>query len=56
VIIYPAFIKYCGEKWEYNGAVHWLFMDFKKGYDSVREQVMYNILIQFGHVCTHTTR
>jgi hypothetical protein len=26
------------EKWEYNGAVHQLFIDFKKAYDSIREK------------------
>jgi hypothetical protein len=34
-------------KWEYNGAVHQLFVDFKKAYDSVRREVLYNILIEF---------
>jgi hypothetical protein len=36
------------KKWEYNGAVHQLFIDFKKAYDSVRREVLYNILIEFG--------
>ena len=36
------------KKWEYNEAVHQLFIDFKKAYDSVRREVMYNILIEFG--------
>jgi hypothetical protein len=34
------------KKWEYNEAVHQLFIDFKK--DSVRRKVLYNILIEFG--------
>jgi sorting nexin-29 len=36
------------EKWEYNGTVYQLFIDFKKAYDSVRREVLYNILIEFG--------
>jgi hypothetical protein len=28
--------------------VHQLFIDFKKAYDSVRTEVLYNILIEFG--------
>jgi len=33
---------------EYNEEVHQLFIDFKKGYDSVRREVLYKILIEFG--------
>jgi hypothetical protein len=33
---------------EYNEAVHQLFIDIKKAYDSVRREVLYNILIEFG--------
>jgi hypothetical protein len=36
------------KKWEYNGTVHQLFIDFKKAYDSVRREALYNILIEFG--------
>jgi hypothetical protein len=32
------------KKWEYNGTVYQLFIDFKKAYDSVRREA-YNILI-----------
>ena len=33
---------------EYNEAVHQFFIDFKKAYDSVRSDVLYNILNEFG--------
>jgi hypothetical protein len=36
------------EKMEHNEAVHQLFIDFKKAYDSVRRETLYNILIEFG--------
>jgi hypothetical protein len=36
------------KKWEYNEAVHQLFIDFEKAYDSVRKEILYNILIEFG--------
>jgi sorting nexin-29 len=36
------------KKWEHNGTVYQLFIDFKKAYDSVRREVLYNILIDFG--------
>jgi hypothetical protein len=35
-------------KWEYSETVHQLFIDFKKASDSVRREVLYNILIEFG--------
>jgi hypothetical protein len=36
------------EKWEYKKKVHQLFIDFKRAYDSLRREVLYNILIVFG--------
>jgi hypothetical protein len=36
------------EKWEDNGRVHKLFIDFKKAYDSVKREVLYSILLEFG--------
>ena len=36
------------KKPEYNKAVHMLFINFKKVYDSIRTEALYNILIQFG--------
>ena len=36
------------KKWEYNEAVHQLFIDFKNAYVSVRREVLYNVLIEFG--------
>jgi len=36
------------KKWEHHEAVHQLFIDFKKAYDSVRREGLYNILIEFG--------
>jgi len=28
--------------------VHQLFIDFKEAYDSIRREIVYNILIEFG--------
>ena len=36
------------KKWEHNEAVHQLFIDFKKAYDSVGREALYSILIEFG--------
>jgi hypothetical protein len=35
------------KKWEHNEAVYQLLIDFKKAYDSVKRQVLYNNLIEF---------
>jgi hypothetical protein len=48
LIIYYAFVQYFDKKWEYNEAVYQLFIDFKKAYDSVRREVLYNVVIEFG--------
>jgi hypothetical protein len=36
------------KKCECNVTVHQLFIDFKKAYDSVRREILYNILIESG--------
>jgi hypothetical protein len=36
------------KKWEYNETVHQVFIDFKKVYDPVRREVLYNIRIEYG--------
>jgi hypothetical protein len=36
------------KKREYNGTVHQLFVDFKKAYDSIKREVLYSILLEFG--------
>ncbi|KAJ4435211.1 hypothetical protein ANN_23788 [Periplaneta americana] len=36
------------KKWEYKGTVHQLFIDFKKAYNSVKREVLYDIPIEFG--------
>jgi len=36
------------KKWEYVEAIYQLLIEFKKAYDSVRREDLYNILIQFG--------
>jgi hypothetical protein len=36
------------KKWEYNEAVHQLFIGFKKAYDSVRREALYNIRFELG--------
>jgi hypothetical protein len=47
-IIYSALVKYLRKKLENKEAVHQLIIDFKKAYDSVRREGLYNILIDFG--------
>jgi hypothetical protein len=47
-IRFSTFGRYYRKKWEYNGMVHQLFIDFKKAYGSIKRQVLYNILLEFG--------
>ena len=47
LIVYSAYVRYL-RKSEYNEAVHQLFIDLKKAYDSDRREVLYNIVIEFG--------
>jgi hypothetical protein len=42
------FCQILEKKWEYSEAVPQLFIDFKKAYDTVRREVLYNIRIEFG--------
>jgi hypothetical protein len=50
LIIFSAFIRCLRKKWEYSDTVHHPSIDFKKAYDSVRREVMYCIVIEFGIV------
>jgi sorting nexin-29 len=36
------------EIWEYNETLHQIFIDFEKAHDSVRREVLYNILRERG--------
>jgi len=36
------------KKWKYKEAVHQLFIDYIKSYDSVNKKVLCNILTEFG--------
>jgi hypothetical protein len=40
--------RYYRKKQNYNGTAHQLLIDFKKAYDSVKREVLYNILLEFG--------
>jgi hypothetical protein len=44
LIRFSAFVRY----WRKNGTVHHLFIGFNKTYDSVRREILYNILKEFG--------
>jgi hypothetical protein len=45
-----AFVRYWRKNWSkmYNETLHQLFIDFNRTYDSIRREVLYNILIEFG--------
>jgi hypothetical protein len=47
LLIYSAFVRYLNKR-EYNEAVHQLFINNKKAYDSVSMEVLCNILIECG--------
>jgi hypothetical protein len=40
LIKFCVFGTYWRKKWEYNGTVHRLFIDFKETYDSIRREVL----------------
>jgi hypothetical protein len=46
-IRFSGFVTYWRKKCDYIESVHQLFMDFKKACDSVRREVLYNLLIEF---------
>jgi hypothetical protein len=48
LISFSACVTYWRKKWGYNETVHQLFLDFKNAYDSVRREVLYNNLTEFG--------
>jgi hypothetical protein len=45
LIRFSIFVRYRRKS---GSTVHQLFIDFKKAYDSVRREALYNILIEFG--------
>jgi len=48
LIIYTAFVKYLGKNGNTMKKFIGFFIDFKKAYDSVRREVLYKNIIQFG--------
>jgi hypothetical protein len=45
---YSALRETLEKKWEYNETVYQLFVDFEKVYDSIRREVLYNDLVEYG--------
>jgi hypothetical protein len=48
LIRFSAFIRYWRKNRSYNKTIYQLFIDFKKAYVSLRREVLYIILIEFG--------
>jgi len=48
LIIYSVFVKYLRKNGNTTKQCISSFKHFKKAYDSVRKEVLYNILIEFG--------
>jgi hypothetical protein len=46
LIRYSAFFD-IGKKWEYNGTLYQLYIEFEKAYGSVKREVLCNILIEY---------
>jgi hypothetical protein len=46
-VLIIAIVRYWNKR-QYNERVHQLFIDFKKAYDSIRREVLNNLLIEFG--------
>jgi hypothetical protein len=48
LISFSTFVKYWKKKWLYSETVHQILVDLKKACDSMRREVLYNILAEFG--------
>jgi hypothetical protein len=48
LIGFSSCVEYWRKEWECNETVHQLFMGFKKAYDSLRKEILFSILIEFG--------
>jgi hypothetical protein len=47
LIRFFVLVRYWRKKWTYTEKVHQLLVDFRKAYDSVRREVLYNTVIDF---------